>query len=95
MSKLSISVIRDPQRGADSLIHQPIVCDFENIHRASQCLAWELFDCLRRAGFSGEEIARGQRQIEETGSTVFESSDIDFEDVLNKCEQNRPTASPL
>lgn len=60
------------------------------VTNASKCLARELLDCLRSVGFSKKEIIRGQRQIEETGLTVFESSnltDSNLEDVLKRREE--------
>jgi hypothetical protein len=43
--------------------------------------AYELLERLKSAGFSDDEIKRGQRDLEECGETGFESDKIQIDDL--------------
>jgi|ERR1017187_3188018 hypothetical protein len=81
LSKLYIQVILRDRAKNNALLHKPLVAINDGTLRKSECRTWELLACLRKAGSSDEEVSQGQKQIEESGSTVFESSTITDADL--------------
>jgi hypothetical protein len=74
--KLYIAVARNPDNNY-TLLHQPLVALNDGELQQKKCRTYELLDHLKSAGFSSdEEIRRVQKEIEETGQTVFESNKV-------------------
>jgi hypothetical protein len=57
-------------------MHKPIVTLNDGEPRTLDCFTVELLAYLVTAGFSGDEVERGKKDIEQTGRTVFESKTI-------------------
>jgi hypothetical protein len=87
LSTLYIAVARNPDNNY-TLLHKPIVALGGGSIQQCECRTYELFDSLKSAGASDEEINPAKREIKEKGQTIFESTEITdagLQSVVSKC----------